>query len=194
MRLRSPNLRSEPFSDRRSRRLGHLLGFFAGLILVGVSGCGYHLVGTSSFLPQEMQVLYLGKFENRTTWLDVDQRLNESLAREWVRRGRFELADERNKAQIALEGVVRGIAMVPVALDDRGRATEYQMTLTVSVQLLDIRGEDPVVLWEDKAFSRRTSYEVDLSAVDFFDRQIQALELVSEGLSRALVTAVLEGF
>ncbi len=171
------------------------LAFFLGLILlVGLTGCGYHLVGTSSFLPEELQVLYLANFENKTTWSDVDQRLNESLAREWVRRGRFELVDERKKAQVVLEGVIRRISMVPVALDDQGRATEYQMTLTVSVQLLDVRGEEPEVLWEDKAFSRRTSYEVDLSAVDFFDRQIQAMELVSENLSRALVTAVLEGF
>ncbi len=164
------------------------------LLLVGVSSCGYHLVGTSSFLPEELQLLYLANFQNKTSWSDVDQRLNESLAREWVRRGRFELVEERKKAQVVLEGIIRGISMVPVALDDRGRATEYQMTLTVSVQFLDVRGEEPEVLWEDKAFSRRTSYEVDLSAVDFFDRQIQAMELVSENLSRALVTAVLEGF
>lgn len=163
-------------------------------LLITISGCGYHLVGTSSFLPEELQLLYLDSFENQSTWADVDQRLNESLAKEWVRRGRFELVEERKKAQVVLEGAIRGVSMVPVALDDRGRATEYQMTLTVSVQLLDIRGEEPETLWEDKAFSRRTSYEVDLSAVDFFDRQIQALELVSEDLSRALVTAVLEGF
>lgn len=170
-------------------------GFCLGLILLaGSVGCGYHLVGTSSFLPDELQLLYLDHFKNMSTWSDVDQRLNESLAREWVRRGRFELVEERKKAQVVLEGVVRGISMVPVALDDRGRATEYQMTLTVSVQLLDVRGEEPEILWEDKAFSRRTSYEVDLSAVDFFDRQIQAMELVSEDLSRGLVTAVLEGF
>ncbi len=164
------------------------------VLSVGASGCGYHLVGTSSFLPEELQLLYLDKFKNMSSWSDVDQRLNESLAREWVRRGRFELVEERKKAQVVLEGTIRGISMVPVALDDRGRATEYQMTLTVSVQLLDVRGEEPEVLWEDKAFSRRTSYDVDLSAVDYFDRQIQAMELVSENLSRALVTAVLEGF
>ncbi len=164
------------------------------VLVLSVPGCGYHLVGTSSFLPEELQLLYLANFQNKTSWSDVDQRLNESLAREWVRRGRFELVEEQKKAQVVLEGIIRGISMVPVALDDRGRATEYQMTLTVSVQFLDVRGDEPEILWEDKAFSRRTSYEVDLSAVDFFDRQIQAMELVSENLSRALVTAVLEGF
>lgn len=165
------------------------------LAAVGVlSGCGYRLVGTSNFLPDELQLLYLDQFENLTTWSDVDQRLNESIAREWVRRGRFQLVEQRKEAQVELTGIIRSIQMVPVGLDDRGRATEYQMTLSVSVQLLDVRGDEPELLWEDKAFSRRTSYEVDLSAVDFFDRQIQAMELVSEELARALVTAVLEGF
>jgi len=164
------------------------------LVLSGLSGCGYHLVGTSSFLPEELQLLYLDHFENLTTWSDVDQRLNESLAAEWVRRNRFELVEDRKRAQVVLEGVIQRISMIPVALDDRGRATEYQMTLTVRVKLMDVRGEKPEILWEDKAFSRRTSYEVDLSSVDYFDRQIQAMELVSENLARALVTAVLEGF
>ncbi len=84
--------------------------------------------------------------------------------------------------------------MVPVTLDLNGRASEYQMTLTVSARLLDVREEKPVLLWEDKAFSRRTSYDVDPSAVNYFDRQIQAMEEVSRELASALVTAVLEGF
>ncbi len=172
-------------------------GRFPGFLLVlavCLSGCGYHLVGTSSFLPKEINRLYLDHFENMTTWTDVDQRLNENLAREWVRRRRFELVEDRKDAQVVLEGVIRTISMVPVALDDRGRATQYQMTLTVSSRLLDVRGEEPEVLWEDKAFSRRTSYDVDQSSADYFDRQIQAMELVSEDLARSLVTAVLEGF
>ncbi|MCD4750514.1 MAG: hypothetical protein K8R59_14180 [Thermoanaerobaculales bacterium] len=167
------------------------------MLLAGVGGlwgCGYHLVGTSSFLPEDLKLLYLDKFSNLTSWPDVDQRLDEALAREWVRRRRFELLERRDRAQLAIEGVVQSITMVPVALDDHGRATEYQMTLTVSARLVDIRGEEPIVLWEDKAFSRRTSYDVDVSAVDYFDRQVQAMEVVSQDLARALVTAVLEGF
>ena len=81
-----------------------------------------------------------------------------------------------------------------ITFDEQGRATEYQMTLMVAVELMDVRGDEPAVLWEDKGFSRRTSYEVDVSAVDYFDRQIEAMEELSEEFARALVTAVLEGF
>ena len=164
------------------------------VIVVLSTGCGYHLVGTSNFLPDDLQILYSKKFDNMTTWSDVDQRLDEAIAREWVRRRRFELISYEETAQLIFEGTIRSISMVPVTLDLNGRASEYQMTLTVSARLLDVREEKPVLLWEDKAFSRRTSYDVDPSAVNYFDRQIQAMEEVSRELASALVTAVLEGF
>ena len=54
--------------------------------------------------------------------------------------------------------------------------------------------DEPVLLWENKAFSRRTSYVVDEDAVDYFDRQREAMNELSTEYSRALVSAVLEGF
>jgi len=164
------------------------------LMIVLSPGCGYHLVGTSSFLPPDLNILYSARFDNMTTWADVDQRLDEAMAREWARRRRFELVSYREDAQLVFEGTIRSISMIPVTLDQEGRASEYQMTLTVTAQLLDVRGEEPKVLWEDKAFSRRTSYDVDPSAVNYFDRQIEAMDEVARELARALVTAVLEGF
>jgi len=62
------------------------------------------------------------------------------------------------------------------------------------VRLEDVRGDEPVLLWEDKAFSRRTSYAVSEDAVDYFDRQREAMDELSREYSRALVSAVLEGF
>ena len=62
------------------------------------------------------------------------------------------------------------------------------------VQLNDVRSDEPVLLWEDKAFSRRTSYQVDPRAEDYFDRQNIAMDVLSKEFSSALVTAVLEGF
>lgn len=161
-------------------------------ILAG--GCGYHLVGTTSTLPPELEVLYVRPFENGTDWADMDQRLTEAVVQEWVRRRRFQVAAEEESAQIVLRGRISSLNLAPVTLDEQGRATEYQMTLTAGVELLDMRGEDPVTLWQDKGFSRRTSYQVDVSAVDYFDRQIEAMDEVSAEFARALVSAVLEGF
>ena len=163
-------------------------------VAAALGGCGYHLVGTSSYLPEELRTLRVEIFDNQTSWADMDQRLNESLAQEWVRRRRFQLVESSEDADLVVRGVISRVQVSPVTFDEQGRATEYQMTLTAKVELLDVRGEKPNLLWDDQGFSRRTSYEVDVSAVDYFDRQIEAMEELSEIFARALVTAVLEGF
>ncbi len=163
----------------------------SGLVL---PSCGYHLVGTTSFLPEDIESLYVESFQNQTKWVDMDQRLMEALTLEWVRRGRLRLVDSPARADVVLKGVIKRLAVIPVSYDDQGRANEYQMSLQAEVQLVDVRGEEDEVLWEDKAFSRRTSYLVDPNAVNYFDRQNLAMDELSRIFASALVTAVLEGF
>ncbi len=55
---------------------------FVLLLLAEVSGCGYHLVGTTSFLPEDIETLHVEKFVNQTKWVDMDQRLMEALTLE----------------------------------------------------------------------------------------------------------------
>lgn len=162
--------------------------------LLMLAGCGYHLVGTSSYLPPEIQNLQVELFENQTARADMDQRVAEALNLEWVRRGRFQLVDRAEDADIVLSGTMTRLSIIPVSFDENGRATEYQVTLFTEVRLQDVRGDEPVLLWENKAFSRRTSYAVDQDAVDYFDRQREAMDVLSREYSRALVSAVLEGF
>jgi outer membrane lipopolysaccharide assembly protein LptE/RlpB len=164
------------------------------LLVVELSSCGYHLVGTTSFLPQEIETIHVENFVNQTKWVDMDQRLMEALTLEWVRRRRLRLVDSPQQADVVLSGTIQQLAVVPVSYDEQGRANEYQMSLQATVQLKDVRGDEPQVLWEDKAFSRRTSYAVDPVAVNYFDRQNIAMTELSADFASALVTAVLEGF
>ncbi len=151
-------------------------------------------MGTTSFLPEDIQDLYVESFKNQTKWVDMNQRLLEAMTLEWVRRGRLRLVDSPTKADVVLSGVIQRLAVIPVSYDEQGRANEYQMSLQAAVQLSDMRGDEPEVLWEDRAFSRRTSYQVDPNSVNYFDRQNLAMDDLSSEFSGALVTAVLEGF
>jgi hypothetical protein len=164
------------------------------VLLAEMSACGYHLVGTSTFLPEEIETLHVENFKNQTKWVEMDQRLMEAMTLEWVRRRRLRLVDSAGQADVVLSGVIQRLSVIPVSYDEQGRANEYQMSLQAIVQLNDVRSDEPVLLWEDKAFSRRTSYQVDPRAVDYFDRQNIAMDVLSEEFSSALVTAVLEGF
>ena len=163
-------------------------------LLAELSACGYHLVGTTSFLPEDIETLHVENFKNQTKWVEMDQRLMEAMTLEWVRRRRLRLVDTAGQADVVLSGAIQRLSVIPVSYDEQGRANEYQMSLQAMVQLKDVRSDEPVLLWEDKAFSRRTSYQVDPRAVDYFDRQNIAMDVLSDEFSSALVTAVLEGF
>jgi len=177
---------------------GHgLRVLFPVLAILGILGasCGYHLAGTgSTFLGPQFKTLYVSTFSNQTQWSDMGQRLTEAVTREWVRRRRFQLVDDKEHADLSLEGRITAVVVSPVQFDSSGRASKYQLTLIASMALYDVRSEKPKLLWQDKSFSRRTSYSVDPRAADYFDRQMEAMDVVAEEYARSLVSTILEGF
>ncbi len=166
------------------------------LILSMVSaGCGYHLVGTgSSALPAHLKSLYIAPFVNQTVRAELDQRLTEEVTQEWVRRGRFQLVSSAEQADAVVSGTIVLASTAPVRFDDQGRVTQYQLTVAADVQIVDRTVEPPHTLWRDKRFTRTISYEVDVSALDYFDREVEAIERVARDFARGLVVTILEGF
>ncbi|MGE5236886.1 MAG: LPS assembly lipoprotein LptE [Acidobacteriota bacterium] len=164
------------------------------LAVLAGTACGYHLVGASSNLPTRLTKLYVAPFVNQTSRAELDQRLTEAVSQEWVRRGRFQLVTSGEQADAVLSGTVIAAPVSPVQFDAQGRATQYQLTVIADVQLVDRTGPKPVVLWRDGHFSRSVSYPVDVSATNYFDREVQAIDQIAQDFARGLVVTVLEGF
>lgn len=165
------------------------------LLALGSTGCGYHLVGTgSSALPAHLRNLYVAPFVNQTVRAEFDQRLTEEVTQEWVRRGRFQLVSSAEQADAVVSGTIVAANTVPVRFDELGRVTQYQLTVAADVQIVDRTVEPSRTLWRDKRFTRTVSYEVDVSALDYFDREIEAMEKAARDFARGLVVTILEGF
>jgi hypothetical protein len=167
----------------------------AVLLLSAVApGCGYRLVGTSSNLPPKLKKLYVAPFINQTTRAELDQRLTEQVTQEWVRRGRFQLVSSPEQADAVLSGTIVAALVIPVQFDQEGRATQYQLTVSADIQLVDRTGQKPVTLWRDPRFARSSPYNVNVNATNYFDQEIQAIDQLSLDFARALVVTILEGF
>ena len=180
-------------------RLAFCLSRVAVLILAVPFGaaCGYHLIGQSSSLPARLQKLYVTPFVNQTNRAELDQRLTEQVSQEWVRRGRFQLVSVPDQADVVLSGTVTAAASMPVQFDQYGRATQYQLTVVADIQFVDRTGEKPVVLWRDQRFTRSKAYDVNVTAAtsyDYFDREVEAMDLLALDFARGLVVTILEGF
>jgi outer membrane lipopolysaccharide assembly protein LptE/RlpB len=166
--------------------------FALGVGAILLAACGYSLVGRASNLPPTVKSIYLQPLENKTTRTQVDQLLTRALADELVTRQRFTLLNKLEGADAELLGAVVGFGVSPVSFDPQGRATQYEIVITASMQLKQLAPEK--VLWKNDHYTFRDSYQLDVSEVGYFDRETIAIERVSKKFAETMVTDLLEGF
>ena len=158
-----------------------------------LSGCGYGLVGRTSFLDPSIRTLEVPAFVNRTTRVELEQRVTQAVAQEFVSRGRLTLVTNAAEADAILRGSIDTFNIFPIAFE-QGRATRYQISITAKIELLDHRKEDKV-LWKNDQYRFTENYEVSLGATtDAFDQETRAIQEIAVRFAEGLVTNLLEGF
>ncbi|HSP14143.1 MAG TPA: LptE family protein [Thermoanaerobaculia bacterium] len=155
-------------------------------------GCGYALVGTGNILDPSLKTLYVPTFINRTTRVELEQRVTQSVADEFVSRGRLRLVNDPKEADIILKGSMDSFNLSPVGFD-QGRATQYQISITANIELLDHRHEDKV-LWKNDQYRFVENYQVNLETTDAFDQESRAIREIAQRFAQSLVANLLEGF
>jgi outer membrane lipopolysaccharide assembly protein LptE/RlpB len=158
-----------------------------------VSGCGYALVGRANFLSDTIRTVQVPAFVNRTTRVELEQRVTQAIAEELVSRGGLRVVADAPEADVILRGVIQSFGINPVSFNEEGRATRYQAFVTAAIELLDHRNED-AVLWKNDQYIFRETYELDPSSVDAFDQETRAIQQISERFAESVVANLLEGF
>ncbi len=157
-----------------------------------VSGCGYALVGTGNILDPSLKTLYVPAFVNRTTRVELEQRVTQAVGDELVSRGRLKLVNEPKQADVMLKGSIDTFNLSPVGFQ-QGRATQYQISITANIELLDHRHEDKVV-WKNDQYRFVENYQVSLDTTDAFDQESRAIAEIAQRFAQSLVASLLEGF
>ncbi|HEX7809658.1 MAG TPA: LptE family protein [Thermoanaerobaculia bacterium] len=164
--------------------------FLSALFLL--SGCGYALVGRSNFLDPSIRTIEVPAFVNRTTRVELEQRVTQAVANEFVSRGRLNLVTNSADAHVVLRGSIDTFNIFPIAFD-QGRATRYQISITAKIELVDHRNQDKV-LWKNDQYRFTENYEVNLSSTDAFDQETRAIQEIAVRFAESLVSNLLEGF
>lgn len=175
-------------------RMRRVWAVVAGLLIVGLTGCGYALVGRGASVPEDVRAVYLAPLENRTTRPQVEQFLTRALADELVTRKRFSLLASAEGANAQIDGAVLAFDVNPVTFDANGRATEYEIVITAQVRFARVGAETEDVLWKNDRYQFRQSYPVEVSEAQYFDRENLAIEEVAKDFAQTMVSDLLEGF
>jgi len=164
---------------------------FSIVAILVLTSCGYALVGTGKILDPSIKTLYVPTFVNRTTRVGLEQSVTQSVADEFVSRGRLRIVNDPKEADIILRGSMDSFNLAPVGFV-QGRATQYQVSVTANIELLDHRHEDKV-LWNNNQYRFVENYEVNLDR-DAFDQESRAISEIAQKFAQSLVANLLEGF
>lgn len=164
----------------------------AAAAFVLISGCGYALVGRGNFLPSDARTIRIPTFVNQTTRVELEQRVTQAVADEMVARSRLRLVGSEQEADLMLRGTIRTFNISPIAFNEQVRATQYQVSVTAAIELINRRTEQTI--WENDAYIFTENYSIDLAGADAFDQESRAIEEIAERFAQSLVATLLEGF
>lgn len=165
----------------------------AALFTLVIAGCGYALVGHGNTLPQTAKTIQVPAFVNKTTRVQVEQRVTQAVADEMVLRGRLKLVTNPDDADIIIRGSIDTFQITPVTFNSEGRATEYQASVTAKIELLDHRENDKV-LWKNDQYRFLQNYPITNTGPSAFDQESAAIGDIAVRFAQTLVTNLLEGF
>src|SRR4029077_9873365 len=161
--------------------------------LLAMVGCGYALVGRINVLDPRLRNIQVPAFVNRTTRVELEQRVTQAVADEFVSHGRLKLGRTPSEADATLKGSLDSFGIFPIAFNTEGRATQYQISITANIELLDHRNEDKV-LWKNDQYRFTENYQVTLLSNDASEQESRAIQDIAVRFAESLVSNLLEGF
>jgi outer membrane lipopolysaccharide assembly protein LptE/RlpB len=165
----------------------------AALVVLALSGCGYHTLGAATHLPAGVRTLAVPVFATRTEANHTEVTLTEAVIREFATRTRLRVTpDSGGDADAVLHGTILQETVAPLTYNSSTQqSSSFLITLVVSVTLT---GRDGAVLYENKNYVFRQQYQSTANLPTFFQENPAAVERLSREFARQLAADVLEGF
>ena len=162
------------------------------LAIVSLPGCGYHVAGKASRLPQNVHTLAVPVFENRSRSYRIEAKLTAAVVREFDARTQYRIISDPANADAIMRGSVLSTQIEPLTYDSRtGRASSGLITIRMSVTLTGSNGE---VFFRNPNYLFRDEYQASSQVSSFFEEQDPAFDRLCNDFARTLVSNVLEAF
>ena len=161
--------------------------------LLGLSGCGYHMLGAATHLPLDVSTLSVPEFATQTETYRSETVMTQAVIREFATRTRLRVTPNgAADSDAVLHGTILKETAAPLTYNtSTQQSSSFLITMVVSVTLT---GRDGAVLYENKNYVFRQQYQSTTNLPTFFQENPKAVERLSREFARQLVADVLEGF
>nr|WP_321467863.1 LPS assembly lipoprotein LptE [uncultured Desulfobulbus sp.] len=131
--------------------------------LLFLGSCGYYF---PHVYEGPHRVVYMPSWKNRTSKLNLDMKIYQSLARWFQKAPNVDLSKEKSGADYALSGEILAIDLPTVSWNTNADATVTKVKLYVRYSLKDLKSGK--ILWEEnnKLYTADYSVQVANTAAD----------------------------
>lgn len=177
--------------SRRSRLRPGRPPVWVALLLLALTGCGYHVAGTATLLPG-VYTIAVTPWGNASIQYKLSDALTAAVSRELITRTRYSVVADPAKADAVLSGSVANMVSSASVVDSTGtaagRSTAGQLVVYLQVRLIDKNGK---VLFNRPNLEFRERYEISIDPKQYFDESQPAMQRLSKDVARAVVSAIL---
>jgi hypothetical protein len=157
-----------------------------------VDVCGYKPAGKGKSLPVSIKTIAVPIFQNSSLKYRVEQRFTRAVIEEILKRGRgVRVTTNPDDADAVLSGDIRGFRASGSILDDRGRTRVWDLRITVSVTVRDLKSHR--ILFENQRLSFEGEYQLSDDPQSFFNEENPAVDRVAKDFAQSIVSAIMEG-
>jgi outer membrane lipopolysaccharide assembly protein LptE/RlpB len=169
----------------------HLPKFFALLLLSALFGCGYHVLGRETHLPEGVTSVAVAPTLNKTNEPETETYLTQALIRELKSDGRLRVEDKKN-ASAVLHSELTAIDDRPLGYDRFGRANLMQVVVTGRVFL--VSAESNKELWSSGVLTETEQHPVNDNTISNHELQERAMEQACQRMAKIAIDKLLSGF
>jgi hypothetical protein len=165
---------------------------FALVLSLFVDVCGYKPAGKGKSLPVSIKTIAVPIFQNSSLKYRVEQRFTQAVIEEILKRARgVRVTTNPDAADAVLNGDIRSFRATGSILDDRGRTRVWDLRITVSVTVRDLKTHK--ILYENSRMSFGGEYQLSDDPQSFFNEENPAVDRVAKDFAQSIVSAIMEG-
>lgn len=156
-----------------------------------IIGCGYHIMGKGGEFPEGITSVAIIPLENKTKEPNLTSIFTSAFRHEFIFRRDVEVVPEE-KAEASFQGSISTIKIVSTAYDSSGRATEYDITITLDSRL--IRRGNNAILWKGDNIAGTWHYKASLDVIVNEGNKNAAIQKIAADLAEKIYIMIKERF
>jgi outer membrane lipopolysaccharide assembly protein LptE/RlpB len=154
-------------------------------------GCGYHLTGTTSVLPENIRTLAIPLFENKSAQPAIEQIFTDAMVERFLSLPKLKITNSKD-AQAIFYGIIKSYSYEqPLAFDRSLDVTEYQLEVVLDASIREVGTNKN--LWERKNIRKTTEFSAVGGLTEKNIAEDEAARQAAGELARR-VFGLLEGF